>query len=750
MFKTIIISLIMLPFVVHAHLGGIVGKVIDAKTQQPLVGANLVIKGQTQGTRTNDLGMFHVHNLKPATYLVEVSFLGYATEQKEVVVADDEVVSINFSLKTVDFSLAEVKVVANNPRNQQLISSLDMKLRTINNSQDVLRMIPGLFIGQHAGGGKAEQLFLRGFDLDHGTDINLTVDGVPINMVSHAHGQGYADAHFIIPELIENVAFKKGLYDADKGNFTTAGWANYQTKKVLDQNFIKTEIGQFNTYRLVGAVNLLGTKAAARNQSAFLASEYNYSDAYFENPQHFKRFNLFGKYHGHLRENTSLTFTASTFWSRWDASGQIPDRAVADGSIGFYGAIDPNEGGTTSRTNLNAELSTLVRPNHVWKNQFFYSNYHFELYSNFTFYLEDSLNGDQIKQKEARNLWGYNSSYSIGHQLGNRAATLALGLNYRHDMTNNSELSHTKNRSETLEQFQLGDINEANLGTFVEETVQLSPKLSAIAGLRFDYFHNQYTDHLANNKRSVASASIVSPKFNLYYTLNPKLQFYSTSGKGFHSNDTRVVVAQKGLEVLPAAYGSDLGTIWKPFPQMVINAAYWYLWLNQEFVYVGDAGVVEPSGKSVRSGWDVSIRYQLAKNIFIDTDLNWAKPRAVGMATGQDYLPLAPVFTSIGGITLKNKTGFSGSIRYRYMADRPANEDNTIVAKGYFVSDVLVSYTHKKTTIGLSVQNVFNTKWKETQFATESRLQHETTSVEEIHFTPGTPFNAKLSVSYLF
>ena len=223
----------------------------------------------------------------------------------------------------------------------------------------VLRMIPGLFIGQHAGGGKAEQLFLRGFDLDHGTDINLTVDGVPINMVSHAHGQGYADAHFIIPELIENVAFKKGLYDADKGNFTTAGWANYQTKKVLDQNFIKTEIGQFNTYRLVGAVNLLGTKAASRNQSAFLASEYNYSDAYFENPQHFKRFNLFGKYHGHLRENTSLTFTASTFWSRWDASVQIPDRAVADGSIGFYGAIDPNEGGTTSRTNLNVELSEL-------------------------------------------------------------------------------------------------------------------------------------------------------------------------------------------------------------------------------------------------------------------------------------------------------------------------------------------------------------------------------------------------------
>ncbi|MFY7912506.1 MAG: TonB-dependent receptor, partial [Emticicia sp.] len=355
---------------------------------------------------------------------------------------------------------------------------------------------------------------------DHGTDINLTADGVPINMVSHAHGQGYADAHFIIPELIDGVDFKKGLYDADKGNFSTAGWANFRTKKVLEQNFAKVEVGQFNTYRLVGAANILAQKAIEKNQNAYLAGEYSYSDAYFDAPQAFNRLNLLGKYHGHITKNTSLTFTASTFWSKWSASGQIPDRAVESGLIGFYGAIDPNEGGTTSRTNANAEFLTLTKRNHVWKNQVFYSNYNFELFSNFTFFLEDPINGDQIKQAEGRNLWGYNSNYSIAHGLGSKQATLNIGVNYRHDLTKDSELSHTKNKTTLLESIKLGDVNEANVGAYIDESIQISPKLSLTAGIRFDYFNNQYLDKLQNNAIFKANASIVSPKLNLYYTKN--------------------------------------------------------------------------------------------------------------------------------------------------------------------------------------------------------------------------------------
>ncbi|MBB3837605.1 outer membrane receptor protein involved in Fe transport [Runella defluvii] len=733
-------------YVAFAHLGSVVGRVIDKSTKQPIVGATIVVADSKKGATTDATGFFQINNLEPNTYRIEVSFVGYSAQNQLVIVKEDESVNLEFGLSESQVQLSEVKVSASNPQHQQVISSLDIKTRPINNSQEVLRIVPGLVIGQHAGGGKAEQIFLRGFDIDHGTDIRLTVDGVPINMVSHAHGQGYADAHFIIPELIEGVDFKKGLYDTDKGNFATAGWANFRTKTTLEHSFAKAEVGQFNTYRLVSGVNVLKTK----QHNVYLAGEYNYSDAYFEAPQNFNRINLLGKYHGHLTQNTNLTLTASTFWSKWNASGQIPDRSVADGSIGFYGAIDPNEGGETSRTNVNAELVTLTKRNHVWKNQFFYSNYNFELYSNFTFFLVDPVNGDQIRQKEGRNLWGYNSNYSIGHAIGDKQATFNTGLNYRHDLTNGSELSRTKDRTQLLEAIKLGDVNEANVGVYVDETIQLSPRLSATAGVRFDYFNNQYLDKLQNNTKFKANAAIVSPKLNVYYTYNPNVQLYVNLGKGFHSNDTRAVVAQNGLEILPAAYGSDLGAIWKPFPRMLLNASYWYLWLNQEFVYVGDAGVVEPSGKSVRKGVDVSMRYQLSKKLFFDLDANWAKPRAVGEAEGQNYLPLAVNFTSVGGLTLKTEQGFSGSLRYRYIGNRPANEDNSIVAKGYFVTDALVNYSKNRFSVGLSVQNMFNTQWKETQFATESRLQNETEPVEEIHFTPGTPFNAKLSISWQF
>ena len=739
--------LLLISITSFAHFGTLKGKVSENKNGLPMRGVNVIIEELKIGTISDETGNFRITDIPSGTYTIKVSLIGYAFQERKVNIVNDEVKTIDFSLDIAEVSLSEVKISASNPQKQQIISSLDIKLRPINNSQEILRIIPGLVMGQHAGGGKAEQIFLRGFDIDHGTDIALTVDGIPINMVSHAHGQGYADAHFIIPEMIEKVDFKKGMYDAEKGNLATAGWANFITKKVLDENFIKAEFGQFNTYRMVGGVNLL--KATNKN-NMYVAGEYNYSDAYFDAPQNFKRLNLMSKYHGHITKNTSLTLTASTFWSKWNASGQIPDRAIADGSIGFFGAIDPNEGGQTSRSNLNAEFLTLTRKNHIWKNQLFYSKYDFELFSNFTFFLEDPINGDQIKQKESRNLWGYNTNYSIGHELAEKASNFTIGLNYRHDITSNSELSHTLNKTVILDRLKYGNINEANVSLFAEESVQMSSKLNVVLGLRYEFFRDQYLDKLENQAKGKTTAQTLLPKLNFYFTQNKNLQFYLTSGKGFHSNDTRAVVAQNGLETLPPAYGTDLGTIWKPINKMVINAAYWYLWLNQEFVYVGDAAVIEASGKTKRSGFDLSLRYQLFKNLFLDTDVNWAKPRAIGEASGQNFIPLAVKFTSIGGLTLKNENGFNGSIRYRYVANRPANEDNSIVAKGYFVNDLLVNYTKKKITYGVSIQNIFNVKWKETQFATESRLKNEAAPVEEIHFTPGTPFNARASVMIKF
>jgi outer membrane receptor protein involved in Fe transport len=324
-------------------------------------------------------------------------------------------------------------------------------------------------------------------------------------------------------------------------------------------------------------------------------------------------------------------------------------------------------------------------------------------------------------------------------------------LQYRHDFTRGTELSHTKNRTQTLQRLQFGDINELNAAVYVDELIQFSDHFSMNAGVRLDFFRNQYEDLLLPTLATKRNeAAIVSPKLNVYYTWSPRFQLFLNSGKSFHSNDTRVVVTENGRRTLPPAYGFDAGSIFKPFPKLLVNAAAWYLWLQQEFVYVGDEGVVEPSGKTRRYGLDLSMRYELTRHLYADLDLNTSRPRAIGAGEGQDYLPLAPRLTSVGGLSLRNAGHWSGSLRYRYMGSRPANEDKSIVAKGYFVNDLQVNYTKPRYVLGLSVQNVFNTRWKETQFATESRLLGEAAPVEEIHFTPGTPFAAKLSLTYYF
>jgi outer membrane receptor protein involved in Fe transport len=725
-----------------------IATVVDETRNIPLEGAMVKNRTSNEVVLSNETGQFSFKNKPSDADSLVVSAIGH--EQKTITVKELFANNGLLSLRQKAVTLRELVIVGGRTNPTQLISQVDIKLRAINNSQEVLRMVPGLFIGQHAGGGKAEQIFLRGFDIDHGTDISIGVDGMPVNMVSHAHGQGYADLHFLIPELIDKVSFQKGTYAADKGNFATSGVVDFKTANALTSSSVKLEAGIFNTFRTVGMFNLLSKTAKEKAQSAYIASEFMYTKGYFNNPQDFNRINLFGKYNGALSRSHQLNVSASFFSSRWDASGQIPDRAVETGMIGFFGAIDPNEGGKTSRANGNVILTSTLQNGSYFRNQAYYSKYQFDLYSNFTFFKEDPVNGDQIKQRENRNLYGYNGSYHKTAYIGNVKLISELGASARMDRTDNSELSRTKDRTTIITPVMLGDISENNFAAYVSETIAFSPRFSLNAGLRYDLFQNKYTDRLNGNVQEKASASIVSPKLNLFYHLSPNLQLYLNTGRGFHSNDTRVVVPQNGLQILPAAYGSDFGAVLKPSKNLLVNAALWYLWLDQEFVYVGDEGVVEPSGKSKRYGADLSLRYQPLHWLYADLDFNYSHARAVGEPKGEDYLPLAPKFTSIGGLTAKLSSGINASLRYRYVGDRPANEDNSVVAKGYFITDAFLSYQMKKYEIGLSARNLLDVKWKETQFDTESRLFNESQPVSEIHFTPGTPFFIKASFTYLF
>ena len=271
-------------------------------------------------------------------------------------------------------------------------------------------------------------------------------------------------------------------------------------------------------------------------------------------------------------------------------------------------------------------------------------------------------------------------------------------------------------------------------------------------GLRLDYFKFGYVDFLADSYETLGKTDvIVSPKFNTIFAASADLQLFAKLGYGFHSNDARVVTANTGEETLPAAFGADFGAIFKPADRLVLNTALWTLFLEQEFVYVGDAGVVEPSGKSRRYGVDFGFRYQLTDWLFINSDINYTMARSIEEQDGQDFIPLAPDLTSSGSISVNDLKGFSGGISYRFVDDRPANEDNSIVAEGYFVTDLNVNYNFAKNwTVGVAIENLFDVEWNETQFATETRLFNETESVEEITFTPGTPFFIRATLAVRF
>lgn len=730
------------------------GTVVDAKTNTAIEGASVVMLPSKASAISDASGRFFFKQHKTRETIFIITTVGYAPDTVTIQLLIDNKNIIPLVPRTI--SLKDISISAHAGEQYKAISKADIVMRGVNNSQEVLRIIPGMVIGQHQGGGKAEQIFLRGFDADHGTDFRMDVDGLPINMVSHAHGQGFADGHFIIPETIDNVDFKKGPYTASKGDFATTGFADFNTRNLLKKNMAKMEAGQFNTYRLMGMFNLLNEKARKQQQSWYVAGEYRYSDAFFDNPQHFKRFNLFTKYSGKISKRSNLSFSATTFWSKWNASGQIPDRAVDNHLIGFYGAIDPFEGGITYRTNFNAQLVTALKNGDIIKNQLYYSRSHFDLHTNFTFFLEDSVNGDQIRQKESRNLMGYNGSYIHSLYSGNTVLNTELGLQVRNDIVSNAELSHTKDRYTTLNRIKLGDISQLSIAPYLSETFKFNEHFSINAGLRFDQFFHQYKNKLAADTTLPAigtykaNAHTLSPKLNFYYHINDRLQFYLTTGKGFHSNDTRSVVVGKGNLSLPPAYSADLGTVFKPAKNIIINAAVWYIYLQQEFVYSGDGGFVEFSGKTRRLGVDFSGRFEPVKSLYFDVDVNYAHGRTAGAQKGADYIPLAPVWTSSGGITYNSKKGLNGSFRYRFVGNRSANEDNSRKATGYFITDAVINYTHPKYEIGLVVNNVFNTKWKETQFDTETRLKGEIQPVNEVCFTPGTPLALKTSFTYFF
>lgn len=733
------------------------GKVIDSLTREPVEYATIKDLSNGKQATSGNNGNFLLTASKGDSLLI--SYVGYKSIVK---VSNSKSLFVQLAKGIV--TLHDVVITNSNTLSSfKALTSLDLNMQPAKSAQDLLRLVPGLFIAQHQGGGKAEQIFLRGFDADHGTDVNISVDGIPVNMVSQAHGQGYADMHFLIPETVAGYDFGKGPYYTDKGDFNTAGYVAYQTKTVLDQSMVKVEAGQFDTYRTVALIDLLSKKAKEKGTSAYVAADYLYSNGGpFTIPEHFKRLNLFGKFTTKLDSNNTITAILSTFRSDWRASGETPDRAISEGYISSrFGTLDSAQGGHTARTNASLKLVTNLRNGWTMSNQLWYSHYYFNLISNFSFYYYFPASGDEFRQNERRDLGGYNGKLSKTAIKGNTTFITTAGLSARYDHVSPLELDHTED-GQFLGYLQYGRAKELNLNGYFNELITTGKWLFN-AGARIDYFHFNYLNlspdtvatNIFNNVSSNAQKAAISPKFSIEYTFNNQVQLYLKAGKGFHSNDVRVVIANKGFEILPAAYGADLGINWKPLPNLFINTAAWYLFLQQEFTFGSDlidqpAGPVSPSGRTVRVGVDFSARYQLTDWLFTNLNVNVARPRYLDSAKGHDYVELAPTLTSTAGLDYRFKNGINGGLSYRYLHNRAANTDYSLTARGYFITDLTLNYTQKKYEIGLAIENLFNRQWDEAQFEYTSQLKGETAAIDQVSYTPGVPFFAKVHFSLFF
>lgn len=748
---SLLLLLALLSAYAKAQTGAIQGSVTDSALHITVPGVNVTIDGKSAAT--DELGNFIITGLPAGNYQARITHIGYVPKTMDVRVTAGDTANLQAIVKSTSINLSEVTASDTKDIGQTMavINQIDKDLRPVNSAQDLLRLVPGLFIAQHAGGGKAEQIFLRGFDADHGTDFSVNVDGMPVNMVSHAHGQGYADFHFVIPETVDKLKVFKGTYATQYGDLATAGAGEFSTKNNIGKSMVKVEGGQFDTYRAMAMIDLLRGKhlLSKQNENLYVAGEYNYTNSYFDHPQHFYRYNIFGKYSGMLNSNNLLSFSASTFNSGWDASGQIAARTVSDGEISRYGSLDPTEGGSTDRTNINAILTSKLPNGDIIKNQAYYTNYHFNLYSNFTFFLHDTVNGDQINQTEkGRNMYGYKLTYEKNSTLFGRPLKSIAGIGTRID-EGIVMLRHSKQRV-ILDTLSIGHLYQQNASAYLDETLRLTEKFSVNAGIRFDYFdfefHNFQHDSLSGHKQ----VPKVSPKLNLYYDATPSVQFYAHGGYGFHSNDARSVVLKTSNVNVPTAIGYEAGSTFKLGKSMIINAALWGIDLQSELVYGGDDGTVDITGATRRLGVDLAVRWQITEIFYADVDVNYNHGRYKNLPEGHNYIPLAPSLTSVGGLTLKQKNGFNASLRYRYIDSRPANEDNTVTALGYFLLDAVVNYTKPRYQVGISIENLLNAKWNQAQFDTQSRLKNESQPVDELHYTPGTPFFLKGSLAFFF
>lgn len=654
----------------------------------------------------------------------------------------------------------------------------DFQLRPIASVADILRVTPGLFVVQHAGGGKANQYFLRGFDADHGTDIALSVDGIPVNMVSHGHGQGYADTNFIVPELIERVEITKGPYFAEQGDFSTAGSVNLITRTEFQHSSLGFGAGGSPGRGGPAYRGLLIASPKLESIKPMFVAEVGRNNGPFQNPEQFDRYKVWTKVSLNPSPASTFSVGASSYAGNWFGSGQIARREVEAGRLDRFSTHDPSEGGNSARHQLFAAYKLRPSPRSEIQAMAYLAQYRLDIISNFTVNLNDPDNGDQITQKDRRVFAGGKVSYRIVHDAGPVRLDTTMGANMRTDSARVS-LDRTRQR-ELLAPVVDSQVNETTIGAFAKEEITLTKWLRAVGGARADFFSFAVDDKReqpgsgAGATSGVKGASQLSPKGAVIVTPvdkeNVHVEVYGNYGHGFHSNDARGVVRGRDpVTPLTRATGYEAGSRARLFNRLDIAAAAWRLDLESETVWLGDEGTTESSDATRRFGVELETRLAITSWLSADVDLTATKSAFVLNRGNGDSVALAPRYTWAGGLSARHPSGLRGGFRLYGVGDRPATQDDFIVAEGFTVVDLHFGYQHRRFDVGLDIENLFDQTYKAAQFATTSRLRSEPSTnspappgtcgngsrlatstngnfagCEDNHFTPGYPFTARI------
>jgi len=644
----------------------------------------------------------------------------------------------------------------------------------------VLENVPGLIVTQHSGEGKANQYFLRAFNLDHGTDLATEVDDMPINMPTHAHGQGYTDLNFLIPELVSDLHFKKGPYYADEGDFATAGAVRMDLLNEVP-NSATLGFGEDGYRRglLLGSTDL-------KEGSLLGALDVYHNDGPFDNPDDYNRVNGLLRYHRGTASDF-WTVTAMGYHGKWNSTDQVPQHAITDGLIGRFGTLAPTDGGETSRYSLSFNRIRRTEDDQVQLSAYLIK-YKLDLYSTFTYYLVDPDNGDQMLQHDDRMVYGFKGSKTWFTTIGGVKTSNLLGVQARFDDIEDVALYHTFQR-QIIGTDQNARVQESNGAVYFENTTQWLEKFRTVLGVREDVFDYDVKDRMLNADGTCdinsdplgcntgsKRASIFSPKLGI--TLGPwnRTDLFITLAEGYHSNDARGVTRSgenadtPPVTPLTRAKSAELGVATDFIPRWHTSLDVFLLKLNSELVFAGDAGTTEPSGATTRTGIEWGNTFHI--NDWLHADLNAAFSRArfdhdvdpddtgcgdaaagFGCATTPSivgrYIPNSPTNVIDAGLTAQHPSGWFASIRARHFGESPLVEDNSAKSPAYTTFDLQVGFQQpRKWLLAVDIFNLFDKKWDDIEYYYASRLQNEPAARPDFVVHPGVPLTVRAHFQY--